>query len=52
MKHAYKILVENPERKRSLLRPRFRWKDNNKMNLVVTGFEDVDWVHLVQSLLE
>jgi hypothetical protein len=34
-KNAYKILVGNPEGKRSLERPRRRWVDNIKMDLRV-----------------
>jgi hypothetical protein len=30
-KNAYKILVEKPEGKRPLGRPRLRWEDNIKM---------------------
>jgi hypothetical protein len=30
---VYRILVERPEGKRPLGRPRWRWKDNIKMNL-------------------
>ena len=29
-RNAYRILVEKPERKRPLERPRSRWEDNNK----------------------
>jgi hypothetical protein len=31
--NAYKILVEKPERKRQLGRPRRRWEDNIRMDL-------------------
>jgi hypothetical protein len=34
---AYRILVEKPWGKRPLGRPRFRWKDNIKMNLQEVG---------------
>jgi hypothetical protein len=34
---VYRILVGKPERKRSLGRPRRRWKDNIKMDLMETG---------------
>jgi hypothetical protein len=36
-RNAYRILVENPERKRPLERPRSRWVDNIKMNLRYDG---------------
>jgi hypothetical protein len=32
-RNAYRILMENPERKRPLGRPRRRWVDNIKMDL-------------------
>jgi len=46
-RNAYRILVENPEGKRPLGRPRWSWEDNNKMNLqeiqsiASTGFSAV-----------
>jgi len=33
---AYRILVGKPERKRPLGRPRRRWEDNIKMDLMMT----------------
>jgi hypothetical protein len=33
-RNVYKILVENPEGKRPLGRPRHRWKDGIQMDLV------------------
>jgi hypothetical protein len=38
MRNAYKILVEKPEGKRSLGRPRRRWEDNIKIDLREIGF--------------
>jgi hypothetical protein len=35
-RNAYTILVGKPEEKRSLGRPRGRWEDNIKMNLIGT----------------
>jgi hypothetical protein len=32
MRHAYKISVRKPERKRSLRRPMYRWEDNIKID--------------------
>jgi hypothetical protein len=34
---AYRILVGKPEGKRSLERPRHKWDDNIKMDLVEVG---------------
>jgi hypothetical protein len=45
MRHAYKILVEMPEGKRPVVRPRRRWEDNIKMDLREIGSEGVDWVN-------
>jgi len=33
-KGAYRVLVENPEKKRQLGRPTLRWEDNIKMESV------------------
>jgi hypothetical protein len=43
------ILVEKPEGRRPLGRPRRRWEDNIKMNLGEIGFGDVDWIHLARD---
>jgi hypothetical protein len=39
---VYKLLVGKPEGKRSLGRPRRRWIDNIKMDLLEIGFSVVD----------
>jgi hypothetical protein len=49
MRNAYKILVGKPEGKRPLGRPRFRRKDNIRMDLRETGWEDVDWMYMAQD---
>jgi hypothetical protein len=41
-KNAYRILVEKPEGKRPLRRPRRRWVDYIKMNLRETGWGGMD----------
>jgi hypothetical protein len=41
-RNAYRILVENPEAKIPLGRPRRRWVDNIKMDLRVIGWDGVD----------
>jgi hypothetical protein len=41
-RNAYRILVGKPEGKRPLGRPRHRWVDNNKIDLRVIGWDDVD----------
>jgi hypothetical protein len=49
VRSAYNILVERPEGRRPLGRPRRRWEDNMKMDLWEIGFWDVDWIHLAQD---
>jgi hypothetical protein len=49
VKGAYNILVRKPEGRRSLGRPRRRWEDNIKMDLMEIGFGDVDWIHVAQD---
>jgi hypothetical protein len=39
---AYGLLVEKPEGKRPLGRPRRGWVDNIRMDLVEVGWGDVD----------
>jgi hypothetical protein len=50
MRNAYKMLVEEPEGKRRLGRPRRRWEDNIRMHLRETGWKVVDWMHLSQDM--
>jgi hypothetical protein len=45
----YKVSVGKPEEKRSLGRPRRRWKDGIRMDLRKIGWEDVEWVQLAQD---
>jgi hypothetical protein len=48
-KNAYRLLVGKPEVKRTLGRPRRRWVDNIRMDLVEVGWGDVDWIGLAQD---
>jgi hypothetical protein len=41
--------VGKPEGKRLLGRPRYRWVDNIRMDLVEVGWGDVDWIGLAQD---
>jgi hypothetical protein len=45
----YRLLVGKPKRKRSLGRPRRRWVDKIKMDLVKIGWGSVDWIGLAQD---
>jgi hypothetical protein len=47
-RNAYEIFVGNPEGKRPLRRPRHRW-EVIRMDLMETGWEGVDWMHLAQD---
>jgi hypothetical protein len=48
-RNAYKLLVGEPERKRPLGRPRRRWVDNMKRDLLEIGWRCVDWIVLAQD---
>jgi hypothetical protein len=45
----YRLLVGKPERKRPLGRPRRRWIDNIKIDLLRIGLNVVDWIGLAQD---
>ena len=45
----YRVLVEKPEGKRPLGRPRHRWVDNIRMDFQEVGCGYVDWVGLAQD---
>jgi len=48
VENGYEIW-ENLKRKRQLGRPKRRWEDNIRMDLRETGWECVDWIHVVQD---
>jgi hypothetical protein len=48
-RNVYRILVRKPEGKRPLGRPRCRWMDNIKLDLLETGLSVVDWIGLAQD---
>jgi hypothetical protein len=47
--NAYRLLVGKPEGKRALGRPRCRWVDNIKMDLLEIGWGGVDWIGLAKD---
>jgi hypothetical protein len=47
--NVYRLLVGKPERKRSLGRPRSRWMDNIKKDILEIGLNVVDWIGLAQD---
>jgi hypothetical protein len=46
---VYKILVEKPEGKRPLERPRRRCEDGIRMDIWEIGWGYVEWIQLVQD---
>ena len=44
-----RVLVEKPEGKRPLRRPRRRREDNIKMDLQEVGYGVMDWIELAQD---
>jgi len=46
---VYRVLVEKPEGRRQLGRPRRRWVDNNTMDLQEVGCGYMDWIGLAQD---
>jgi hypothetical protein len=46
---AYRVLVEKPEGKRPLGRPRRRWEDNIRMDLQEVGYGGMDWIGMAQD---
>jgi hypothetical protein len=47
--NVYRLLVGKPEGKRPPGRPRRRWLDNIKMDLLDIGLSVVDWIGLAQD---
>jgi len=45
---VYRVLVEKPEGKRQLGKPRRRWENNIKMDLQEVGCGGMDWIELVK----
>jgi hypothetical protein len=48
-RNVYRLLVGKLEGKRPLGRPRRRWMDNIKMDLLEIGVYVVDWIGLAQD---
>jgi hypothetical protein len=48
-RNVYRLLVGKPERKRPLGRPRRRWIDNIKMELLEIGLSVVSWIGVAQD---
>jgi hypothetical protein len=48
-RNVYRLLVRKPDGKRPLGRPRRRWMDGIKMDLLEIGVNVVDWISLAQD---
>jgi hypothetical protein len=48
-RNVYRLLVGKPERKTLLGRPRRRWMDNIKMDILEIGLSVVDWIGMAQD---
>jgi hypothetical protein len=48
-RNVYRLLVGKSEGKRPLGRPRRRWTDNIKIDLLDIGVSVVDWIDLAQD---
>jgi hypothetical protein len=46
---AYRILVERPEGRQPLGRPRRRWEDGIKTDLRVVGWGGMNWIELAED---
>jgi hypothetical protein len=46
---VHRVMMEKPEGKRPLGRPRHRWEDNIKMGIQEVGGGCVDWMELAQD---
>jgi hypothetical protein len=45
----YKCFGQKHDGKRQLGRPRSRWEDNVRMDLMKIGWEVMDWIHVAQD---
>jgi hypothetical protein len=48
-RNVYSVMVRKPEGKRQLGRPKRRWIDNIKMDVLNIGLSVVDWIGLAQD---
>jgi hypothetical protein len=49
-RNVYRLLLGKPEGKRPLGRPRRRWMDNIKLDLLEIGLNVLDWIGLAQDM--
>jgi hypothetical protein len=50
-RNTYSLLLGKPDGRRPLGRPRRRWVDNIKMDLLEIGWGSVDWIGLAQNMI-
>jgi hypothetical protein len=48
--NEYILFMGKLNGKRPMGRPRYIWKDNIKIDLKETGWNGMDWIHLVQDM--
>jgi hypothetical protein len=46
---VYRVVIEKPEGKRPLERPRRRWEDNINLDLRETGIDGANWIWLTRD---
>jgi hypothetical protein len=49
-RNVYRLFVGNPEARRPLGRPRRRWIDNIKMDLLEISMDGLDWISLAKDI--
>jgi hypothetical protein len=49
---VYSVLVGRPDGKRPLGRPRRRWEDNMKLDLLEIGIGGANWIQLAQDRVQ
>jgi hypothetical protein len=48
-RNSYRLLVGKPEGKKPLRRPRRRWVDIIRIDLVEIGWDDMHWIGLAED---
>jgi hypothetical protein len=48
-RNVYRVLMEKPEGKRPLGRPRHRWEERIRMDLKEIGWGSADWIQMTQD---
>jgi hypothetical protein len=49
---VYRVLVGSREGNRPLGRPRRRWENNIKLDLMEIGIDGANWIQLVQDMIQ